>query len=177
MSHLKLINIATLVPLLLLPQIAFSQIYKCKSPTGKTIYSESICPSGTQGSQMELDSNIIDNSSLRNKILQNKNYAKSNTSQPTSSSNNRALKNFMTSYDRELRLREVMIDINGDSPFYEKKADAKNEYSYLEKKDIHSLSYESEVKRRNFKIDLSSPDSPKRTNALRQLSIIYLEYK
>lgn len=177
MSHLKLINISTLISFLLLPQIAFSQIYKCKSPTGKTIYSESTCPNGTQGSQIELDSNIIDNSSLRNKVLQDKNYAKSNTYQPTTSSNNLALQNFMSSYDRELRLREVMIDMNGESPFYEKKADARNEYSYLQKQNIHSLSYESEIKRRNFKVDLSSPDSIRRSNALQQLSTIYIEYK
>ena len=70
-----------------------------------------------------------------------------------------------------------MIDMNGESPFYEKKADARNEYSYLQKQNIHSLSYESEIKRRNFKVDLSSPDSIRRSNALQQLSTIYIEYK
>jgi len=177
MSHLKLINISTLIFFLLLPHIAFSQIYKCKSPTGKTIYSESVCPNGTQGSQIELDSNVIDNSSLRHKILQDKNYTKSNTSQPTSSNNNLTLRNFMSSHDRELRLREVMIDMNSESPFNEKKADARNEHSYLAKQNIYSLSYESELKRRNLKVDLSSPDSVKRSNALQQLSTIYIEYK
>jgi hypothetical protein len=177
MSHLKFINISMLISLLLSPLIAASQIYKCKSSTGKTIYSESECPNGTQGSQIELGSNLIDNSSVRNKILQDKNFAKGNTTQPTTSSNNLALRNFMSSYDRELRLREVMIDINGDSPFYEKKADARNEHTYLVKQNIYSLSYESELKRRNFKVDLSSPDSIKRSNALRHLSTIYTEYK
>ena len=48
------------IALSVLPQITFSQIFKCKNPSGKVIYSEETCPAGTIGSEVYLESNAID---------------------------------------------------------------------------------------------------------------------
>lgn len=48
------------IALSVLPQITFSQIFKCKNPSGKVIYSEETCPAGTIGSEVYLESNTID---------------------------------------------------------------------------------------------------------------------
>jgi len=177
MFQCKFIRISTFIFLVFLPQIAFCQVYKCKSPAGKTIYSESECPSGTIGTQLDLDPNVIDSSALRNRIQQEKSYASSAYSQPAASGNHLVSGNIMSPHDRQRRLRELLMDMNNDAASYEKQADARNEHAYLVSENVLSLSYESELKRRNYKVDLSSSESAKRSHAMRELSAIYREYR
>jgi hypothetical protein len=162
---------------MLFSQLALAGVYKCKSSSGKTIYSESECPSGTSGSQINLDANIIDSSAIRNKISEKKTYSTNTNYQSTAATSTRSAGDFMSNYDKEIRLRELSIDMKDDRAFSEKRTDAKNEYAYLSGFAVHSLSYENELKRRNLKIDLNSSDISKRSNAFRTLLTIYNKYK
>jgi hypothetical protein len=162
---------------MLFSQLALAGVYKCKSASGKTIYSESECPSGTSGSQINLDPNIIDSSSMRNKISEQKTYSANTNYQFAASASNRSTGNLMTTHDKQIRLRELSIDMKNDRAFSEKRADAKNEYAYLSGAAVHTLSYENELMRRNLKIDLDSPDVSKRSNAFQELISIYNRYR
>lgn len=83
----------------------------------------------------------------------------------------------MSTYDKQIRLRELSIDMKDDRAFSEKRTDAKNEYAYLSGVAVHSLSYENELKRRDLKLDLNSPDISKRSNAFQALLALYNRYK
>jgi len=172
-----LIRVLLIMFCMLFSQFALAGVYKCKSSSGKTIYSESECPSGTSGSQINLDANIIDSSAIRNKTSEKKTYSTNTNYQPTIATSARSSGDFMSNYDKEIRLRELSIDMKDDHIFSEKRADAKNEYAYLSGVAVHSLSYENELMRRNLKIDLNSPDISKRSNAFQKLLTLYYKYK
>ena len=158
-------------------QLVLAGVYKCKSASGKTIYSESECPFGTSGSQINLDANIIDSSAIRNKISEKKTYSTNANYQSTAATSTRSVENLMPAHDKEIRLRELSIDMKDDRAFSEKRTDAKNEYAYLSGVAVHSLSYENELKRRDLKIDLNNPDISKRSKAFQELLSIYHRYK
>jgi len=126
---------------------------------------------------LDLDPNVIDSSALRNRILQEKAYSGIAGSQPAAPGNNLVSRNIMPPHDRQRRLRELLMDMNNDAAPYEKQADARNEHAYLVSENVLSLSYESELKRRNYKVDLNSSESAKRSYAMRELSAIYREYR
>jgi hypothetical protein len=162
---------------MLFSQFTLAGVYKCKSASGKTIYSESECPSGTSGSQINLEANVIDSSAIRNKISEQKTYSTNTNYQSTAATSNRSAENLMTTYDKQTRLRELSIDMKDDRAFSEKRSDAKNEYAYLSGVAVHSLSYENELKRRDLKLDLNSSDISKRSNAFQALLALYNRYK
>ena len=152
-------------------QFAISQIYKCKDARGKVIYSEESCSLGTKGVELDVEPNVMDSSAIRRQIASKKVYKQVPVEDQI------AAGNLMNSYDKELRLRELNIDIKNDQATWERKADAKNEFNYLNISQVYSLSYENELKRRNLKVDLESYDKPKRANALRLLHEIYVKYQ
>lgn len=173
---MNLSKFITCILLTLLPQLTFAAIYKCKTSSGKTVYSESECPSNTSGTQINLDSNVIDSSAIRNKIANEKTHSNNVNSKSTPAINTRPSDNLMTTHDKQLRLSGLSIDMNDDRAFSEKIVDAKNEHAYLSGTAVHNLSYEDELKRRNLKIDLNSPDASKRSNAFQELLTLYKKY-
>lgn len=172
-----MIHVLFIIFCIFFSQLALAGVYKCKSASGKTIYSESECPFGTSGSQINLDANIIDSSAIRNKISEKKTYSTNTNYQSTAATSNTSAGNLMSTYDKQIRLRELSIDMKDDRAFSEKRTDAKNEYAYLSGVAVHSLSYENELKRRDLKLDLNSPDISKRSNAFQALLALYNRYK
>lgn len=164
------------IAIFLFPQLALSQIYKCKNTKGKIIYSEATCPSGTKGAELYLEPNIIDNSALRRQIATQKMYREP-TSQAGTMNNSDSSDGLMSEYEKQIRLRELQIDMKNDQASSERKADARNEHSYLLRGQIKNLSYDNELKRRNLKVDLESYDKLKRMNALSLLASIYIAYQ
>ena len=81
----------------------------------------------------------------------------------------------MSGYDKDTRLKQLKVQMS-DNYYYEKKADAENEYSKLSRREPKSLSYGLEQKRNNLKVDLTHRDPLKRQNALRDLSDVYANY-
>ena len=79
----------------------------------------------------------------------------------------------MTSFDKDVRLKQLKVQMS-DNYYFEKKADAENEYSILNRKETHSLSDELEQKRKNLKVGLTHP--LKRQNSLKELSKVYANY-
>lgn len=167
-----------LLSLIASPQLAFSQIFKCKTLAGKIIYSEEKCSSSTSGSEIILDPNIIDSSALRNRISRDKLNANSSNSYQTTTTETttKSSNQHMSEHDRNTRLRALTIDMSDTKAFFEKKADARNESSILQSPNIFPLSYDDEVKRRNLKIDLDSTDSTKRSLAYGLLGDLYNAY-
>lgn len=166
-----------IIILSVLPQIAFSQIFKCKNSNGKVIYSEESCPKGTIGSEIYLESNTIDSSALRKNINAQKTTSNITPSQNTTSTNSASSDNLMSEHDKQNRLWALLLDMKNGSAYYEKQADAKNEHACLLNKTVYNLSYENELNRSNLKIDLGSINSSTRSIALQQLSAIYFKYQ
>ena len=166
-----------IIALSVLPQIAFSQIFKCKTPIGKIIYSEESCPSGTKGSEVNLESNTIDTPSLKRNIRTQKTNSDINSFENITTSNSAPLDNLMSEYDRQNRIWALLIDMKNGNGYYEKQADARNEHAWLLKNTVHNLSSENELKRSNLKVDLGSTNSSTRSSALQQLSAIYFKYQ
>lgn len=162
--------------LALLPQAAFSQIFKCKGTKGKVTYSNEPCASGTKGGEIFLESNVIDTPELRNLIKKQKSRPQSTANQAVGANNSELSYNMMTSYDKELRVRELKIDMKNLQGSYEKRADATTEYNYLAKNPVLSLSYEDELKRRNLKVDLENYSQTTRHIAMQQLTEVYRKY-
>ncbi len=163
--------------LVISPLITNAQIFKCKTSTGKITYSESACPKNMSGGEIILEDNAIDSSYLRNKVesqkMQKLNSSSSQTTVTTMISNNS--NKYMTSYDKEIRLKQLKVQMS-DMTYFEKKADAENEYSKLSSREPRSLTYELEKRRNNLKVDLTHRDPLKRQNALRDLSDVYANY-
>lgn len=172
-----LVKFVLFITLIISPQLALSQIYKCKNSSGKTIYSEATCASGTKGFELYLETNVIDSSALRDRIAREKIYKSTVTEQSITSNNSEYSDNLMPDFDKHTRLRSLQIDMHDDNGTYEKKADAKTEQRYLSSDSVHSLSYSDEVLRRNLKIDLVSPDQSKRSSAMRSLDALYTKYQ
>lgn len=160
----------------LLPQLAVSQIYKCENSNSKITYSEEPCPSGTKGESIYLEPNTIESSELRRQIEAQEIYAPTSY-QAKTTRNAESPDNLMFKYNKKNRVRALQIDINTNNSYYEKIADAKNELSYLRKNPVYSLSIDDELKRRNLKVDLQSPNDLKRSNALHLLFALYVKYQ
>ncbi|MES2180607.1 MAG: DUF4124 domain-containing protein [Pseudomonadota bacterium] len=164
------------IALSILPQIAFSQIFKCKHSTGKLIYSEEPCPAGTKGSELYLEPNTISSSPVRRNITTQKTNSDTNSDQNTAS-NSDSLDNIMSEYDRQNRIWGLQIDMKNNNGYYEKQADARNEHAWLLKNPVHNLTYDNELKRSNLKVDLTSTNSLTRSNALQLLAALYFKYQ
>ena len=171
-----LIKNIVIFSIVLLPQVALSQVYKCKTAKGKVIYSEEKCASGTRGEQLDLEENVLDNSAFRNQIAIKKSQQNSGSTQITNSESYLASANQMSTYDKELRLRALKMDMIDQQSSIESREDARNEYRYLNKNSVKSLSYEDELMRRNLKVDLESYDLSKRGKAVGLLNQIYTKY-
>lgn len=178
MRELTLISKTTILLFLIAtPQLAFSQIYKCKSLSGKVIYSEEACPTGTKGSEISLEPNVIDSSALRDRISRDKAHvSKADLIQSNSPQSITDSSSIMSEHERSTRLRALAIDMGDTKAFYEKIADAKNEHNILQSSSVKPLSNDTEIKRRNLKLDLDNPDPTKRSSAYRLLSKLYAEY-
>ncbi|MGB4811146.1 MAG: DUF4124 domain-containing protein [Methylophilaceae bacterium] len=158
-----------------LPQIALSQIYKCKNTQGKTTYSEFPCTSGTKGKEVNIEPNIIDNSGQRKQIAIQKSR-ENLVSIKNSTESNREQNNLMTEYDKTLRIRELKMDMNNLQSSHENRVDATNEFRYLNKNQVNSLSYDDELKRSNLKVGLESTVQTNRSKAMTLLTQIYVKY-
>ncbi len=163
--------------LLSLSQGALSQVYKCKTAKGKIIYSEEPCTSGLQGGQLNLEDNVLDNSGFRKQAAIRETQQNHGSSQSTTTDNHQSLANKMSAYDKELRLRELKMDMIDQQSSAESRTDASREYRYLDKNTVNALSYEDEIKRRNLKVDLGSYNRSKRDKAISQLTQIYTKYE
>ena len=149
-----------------------AEIYKCKNSSGSIVYSESKCPSNTIGNPIVIVPNVIDSAELRRQIASNRNETQIITTNiPESNAD------VMSAFKKETRIRELNIDIGDTMAFGEKRADARNELSYLKVANPKELSYELELQRRNWKVVLSDFDRQKRGNALSQLALIYTNYR
>lgn len=171
------VKLILFVVLSLLPQLAWSQIYKCKNTNGEITYSEKLCPSGTIGAPLYLEPNTIESSELRRQIATQKKYETTPSLQTKTTINSESSDTLMSEDEKKIRLRGLLIDMNDEKASYEKKADARNEHGYLFRNQALNLSYDDELKRRNLKVDLGSHDKSKRLNALRLLSAIYVNYQ
>lgn len=164
------------ISLIFLPQFALSQIYKCKNSNGKITYSEVPCTSGTKGSELYLEPNIIDSSALRERIARDKTYKTTVTDRSITTNNSEPSSDLMSDYDKQTRLRGLQIDMADNNGTYEKKADAKNELRYLSNSAVRNLSYDDDVLRKNLKIDLGSTEQSKRSKAMSLLAALYDKY-
>ncbi|MDI1308111.1 MAG: hypothetical protein PSV17_01585 [Methylotenera sp.] len=160
----------------LLPQIAFSQIYKCVNSQNKIIYSEAPCSSSMKGGEVIVEPNVIDNSGLRRQITTQKITQKNVTTQNSNEVNSESIASRMSAYEKEIRFRELNIDMHNQQSAAERRWDAENEHRYLTNSRGNSLSYGDELKRRNLKVDLDSYDRSKRNEALHLLTEIYAKY-
>ena len=164
-------NLLLFILLALLPQLALSQVYKCTDSKGKITYSESRCSQSTKGSEIYLDPNVIDSSSIRDRIANDKLNAFSSPS-----SNIKSTRPLMTDCDKQNRLSGLKIDFDDLKGTPEKRTDAQNEYNLLSRNQVYGLSYDHELERRNLKVDLQSYDRSRRLNARLLLSTLYMKY-
>ena len=164
-------NLLLFILLALLPQLALSQVYKCTDSKGKITYSESPCSQSTKGSEIYLEPNVIDSSSIRDRIATDKLNVFS-----TSSSDIKSTRPFMSDSDKQNRLSALKIDFDDLKGTPEKRSDALNEYKLLSRNHVYSLSYDYELERRNLKVDLQSYDRLRRLNAQQLLSTLYMKY-
>lgn len=148
-----------------------------KNSAGKITYSESTCPKNMSGGEIIIEPNVIDSAYIRGKIESQK-IQKSNSSVTTviseTSINNTA--HYMSDYDKDIRLKQLRVQMSDQSTFSEKLSDAKNEYAQLESGRPKSLSHDLEQKRKNLKVDLTHPERIKRQAALKDLANIYFNY-
>jgi hypothetical protein len=156
--------------------LAFAEIYKCKTAKGSIVYSESTCSGRTTGSQITIEPNVIDNTEARKLTLNENPPSLTSISTPTIQSSIEH-REFMTVYKRDTRIRELNIDITDTTGYGEKRADASNELRYLKLQNPMDLSYELEQQRRNLKVGLTDYDSQKRAKALSALSALYSNYR
>lgn len=153
--------------------LAIAQVYKCKNSKGKITYSESVCPSNAVGNELIMDPNIIDSSESRRQVQAQKDYQIKSLNKVVGTNADASYVDFMSSYLKENRKRELSIDMSDDTSYYEKRADAKNEFQYMNKDNVKYLPQEIELKRRNLKVDLGSAERSKRSEALSSLSSLY----
>ena len=164
-------NLLLLFLLAILPQLALSQVYKCTDIKGKITYSESPCSQSTKGSEIYLDPNVIDSSSIRERIANDKLNVFS-----TSSSDIKSTRPLMSDSDKQNRLSALKIDFDDLKGTPEERTDAQNEYNLLLRNQVYSLSYDHELERKNLKVDLQSYDRSRRLNARLLLSTLYMKY-
>ena len=151
------------------------KVYKCKIPKGGVIYSEAPCPLNTVGSRIAIAPNVIDSTDLRRQIANSKNQASVTSTVTTLTSADN--EDYMSPYKRDTRIRELNMSINDEVATYEKRADARNELTYLKDRNPKNLSYELEQQRRNWKVELTDLDRQKRGNALLALATVYTNYR
>ncbi len=171
-------KIILLLLLAIFPSVINAQVYKCKNAAGKITYSESACPENMRGGEIVIEDNAIDSSFLREKVQSHKNLntnsSVTNTT-VTTRTNTNIPTNYMSSYDRDIRLNQLKVQMS-DQSFNEKRTDAKNEFSKVNKARPKSLSHDLEQRRKNLKVDLTHPDPIKRRTALTELSKLYSNY-
>ncbi|HYN53272.1 MAG TPA: DUF4124 domain-containing protein, partial [Methylotenera sp.] len=148
-----LIKIMLVTALISQSNIALAQVYKCKNSKGKITYSESACPSNAVGNELIIDPNILDSSESRRQVHAQKNYQIKSSNNVVETNTDASYVDFMSNYQKETRIRELKIDMTDETAYYEKRADAKNEFQYVSKSNVKYLSQELELKRRNFKVD------------------------
>ncbi|HSI37891.1 MAG TPA: DUF4124 domain-containing protein, partial [Methylotenera sp.] len=92
-----------------------AEIYKCKNSSGRIVYSESKCPSNTIGNPIVIVPNVIDSAELRRQIASNRNETQIiSTSIPDNKPE------VMSSYKREIRIRELNVSASDESASREK---------------------------------------------------------
>lgn len=159
-------------------QSVFAEIYKCKGPNGKIIYSESPCK-GMSSERMDILDNAIDSSTLRREIDNSHNSAATQSySSASQQITTTAIQNVqvMSDKDKQNRIRDNIVAYRSDAASPEKKEDAQYENTALNKAIVNELSYEDNLMRRNLKVDLNNADQTKRYNAMYKLRAIYSKY-
>lgn len=148
-----------------------ADVYKCKSSSGKIIYSESPCE-GMPVEKMEILDNSIDSSRLRREA----NSFRANGSIVSESAKPVSTTELMSDFDRKKRIEENIVTSKSVSAFSERKNDALYENGRLSRARVKALSYEDSKKRANLKVDLGSLDYRKRQEAAAKLITLYQNY-
>jgi len=166
----KLVFVAFIPVSLMASLPSQAEVFKCKSPQGKTIYSETPCE-GMASQQLEIIDNSLDSSQLRREA---RTFTGIRSAGPTNTSS--AVAEFMSDYDKQKRIEENIVSSKAMSASNEKRADAQYENNLLLKARVRALSYEDNIKRSNLKVDLNQLDVSKRLTAQRELIGLYSNY-
>ncbi|MEO8418449.1 MAG: hypothetical protein ABI475_06985, partial [Methylophilaceae bacterium] len=133
----------------------------------KIIYSEEPCKDIKESRNLELVDNSTDSRALRNELRVN------GLNAPYESSNE--VIEHMSSYDLQLRVRELVVSIKAAST-QEKINASRTELSVITSKNPRKLNFDDETKRSNLRRDLGSIQQSIRARAENNLYEIYNKY-
>ena len=151
-------------------QPAIAEVFKCKTPQGKTVYSESPCE-GMSSTRVEIIDNALDSNHLRWEAYRNQVERAQGRMRPEQEE-----VEYMSDHDKQKRISENMISANAATASEEKRVDAQYENHILQTSQVRALSYDNNRNRANLKVDLNSLDQVKRYKAAAELRNLYQNY-
>ena len=176
----------TLSLLLLVPALAQAQLYKCKGPDGKIVYSDTRCEASDKGAlKVQPNSSTM---SEREKAMAEKAAADAEAARQSAAEAERkrastpgapppaaseAPKPYaLTSSDRE-RIRELEMTAGSLGASPEQKDAARYEISQIRSGRDSRLDSDARSRRDSLRTDLSSADATKRRDVLQQFRSVY----
>jgi hypothetical protein len=177
---------AWLVALALAPAMAHAQLFKCKGPDGKIVYSDTRCEGSDKGAiKVTPNSSTL---SEREKAMAEKAAADAEAARqqaaeadrerrsappPASTSAAEGPRRYeLTGSDRE-RLRELEMTAGSLGASPEQKDAARFEMARIRSGDDARLSSDARSRRDSLRVDLSSADAKKRRQVLQQFRSLY----
>ena len=179
-------RIALLAALALAPALAQAQLYKCKGPDGKVVYSDTRCEATDKGALK-----VTPNSSTmseREKAMAEKAAADAEAARkaaaeakanpvpaPAPGSASEARKPYeLTSGDRE-RIRELEMTAGSLGASSEQKSAARFEIDQIRSGRDSRLPSDARSRRDSLRVDLSSTDAKKRRQVLQDFQNLYYQ--
>ena len=177
-------RIALLAVLALAPALAQAQLFKCKGPDGKVVYSDTRCEAADKGALK-----VTPNSSTmseREKAMAEKAAADAEAARkaggeakreaaPAPASAPEARKPYeLTAADRE-RIRELEMTAGSLGASSEQKSAARFEIDQIRAGRDSRLSSDARSRRDSLRVDLSSTDAKKRRQVLQDFQNLYYQ--
>ena len=180
-----MIKSAWLAVLLLVPAAAQAQLYKCKGPDGKVVYSDTRCE-GTDKGALKVQPNSSTQSerekAMAEKAALDAEAARQSAAEatrkgaaapaPAAGVPERPKPYELTGSDRE-RLRELEMTAGSLGASSEQKEAARYEMARIRSGEDAQLSPDARSRRDSLRTDLSSADAKKRREVLQQFRSVY----
>lgn len=179
---------ALLAALALAPLAAQAQLFKCKGPDGKVVYSDTRCegsdkgtlkvtPMATTPSEREkamAEKAAADAEAARQSAAEAERKRASAPAAAPASASERARPYELTGADRE-RIRELELTVGSLGASGEQKSAARFEIDQIRSGRDARLSGDARARRDSLRTDLSSADAKKRQQVLQQFRNLYYE--